>query len=61
MAFNEGTGNFVVKKEKFDDVGTIAREYKKTSFVLNRTENIVIPYIDILEGKTNKNNKNNIF
>ena len=61
MTFNEGTENFDVKNEKFDDAGIIAREYKKTRFVLNRTENIDIPYIDILEGKTNKNNKNNIF
>ena len=61
MTFNEGTENFDTKNEKFDDVGIIAREYKKTRFVLNRTENVDIPYIDILEGKTNKNNKNNIF
>ena len=60
MTFNEGTEKFDVKYEKFDDVGIFARECKKRHAV-NRTEDTDIPDIDISEGKTNKNNKKDIF
>ena len=60
LTFNEGTENFGVKYKKFDDVGIIATEYKKR-FAVNKTEDIDITDIDIPEGKTNKNNKKNIF
>ena len=60
MTFNEGTENFGVKYKKIDDVGIIATEYKKLSDV-NKIEEIDITDINIPEGKTNKNNKKNIF
>ena len=36
-------------------------ENTKKRFAVNRAENIGTPDIDIPEGKTNKNNKKNIF
>ena len=39
MTFNKGTENFDEKYKKFDDVGIIAREFKKR-FAVNRTEDI---------------------
>ena len=60
MTFDERTENFEVKYGICDNVRIISREYEKR-FAVNRTQNIDTPDIDIPEGKTNKNNKKNIF
>ena len=60
MRFNERAEDFDVKHEKFHDVAIIPREYKKT-FCGKQSKTYWYSNIDIPGGKTNKNNKNDIF